>query len=150
MTVIGIAALHEGRFGIEFVLPERNVPVRQIRFDPGESGMLLIEKFRGYLEYEDGSTKQIDYASCGTNGFEVDGKIIFLGDDPQITISCDNGKRVKTAFFSGNASNKISQDLIEEAIRKKAEGFVQRTAAVDPMSRLKTKIKDTVKKNKKV
>lgn len=149
LTVIGIAALHEGRFGIEFVLPERNVPVRQIRFDPGESGMLLIEKFRGYLEYEDGSTKQIDYASCGTNGFEVDGKIIFLGDDPQITISCDNGKRVKTAFFSGNASNKISQDLIEEAIRRKAEGFVQRTAAVDPMSRLKTKIKDTVKKTKK-
>ena len=106
LTVIGIAALHEGRFGIEFVLPERNVPVRQIRFDPGESGMLLIEKFRGYLEYEDGSTKQIDYASCGTNGFEVDGKIIFLGDDPQITISCDNGKRVKTAFFSGNAAIK--------------------------------------------
>ena len=145
LTVTGAAALHGKRFGVQFVLPKKNVPIRQIRFDPGEEGMLLIEKFQGYLEYEDGSTKQIDHKCCETNGFGMDEKIIFLGADPQIAIPCGKGKRVKAAFFSGDVST-IPQDLMEKTIQRKAEEYMQKSMAADPMSRLKAKIKDTVKK----
>ena len=107
--------------------------------------MLLIEKFQGYLEYEDGSTKQIDHKCCETNGFGMDEKIIFLGADPQIAIPCGKGKRVKAAFFSGDVST-IPQDLMEKTIQRKAEEYMQKSMAADPMSRLKAKIKDTVKK----
>ena len=58
MRAVSSRASFNGKhFGIEFLIPaeKSDLPVRQLRLDPGENGMLLIENFHGNLVYTDGS-----------------------------------------------------------------------------------------------
>lgn len=122
MRAVSSRASFNGKhFGIEFLIPaeKSDLPVRQLRLDPGENGMLLIENFHGNLVYTDGSIEQINLSVCNTNGFIVGEKMLFIGEDPQIYIPCRSGKRVESVFFAGDAGNHIPQTLIEAAVSRK-------------------------------
>ncbi len=115
-AVSGKVSFHGRRFGIEFSIPAGKKAIRRLRLDPGENGMLFIEKFHGNLEYGDGFTKRIDMSICDTNGFILKNGFLFLGEDPQIFIPCEEQERMESVFFAGNASNQITQDMIEEGL----------------------------------
>ena len=77
------AAFHKNKFSVDFDLPETKGPVRQLRFDPGESGMAILKKMVAFIEYLDGSREVISLEQCDSNGFAFENKVLFLGDDPQ-------------------------------------------------------------------
>lgn len=110
------AYFRKNKFEVEFEIPAGEKPIRALRFDPGEDGMVILKKLLGVVEYTDGSQEVISMEQCTTNGYPFDNKILFVGQDPQLYMKCSANKRVKNVVFTGKLERDISQDMIQEAI----------------------------------
>lgn len=115
-SVMCRAAFHKNKFSVDFDLPETKGPVRQLRFDPGESGMAILKKMVAFIEYLDGSREVISLEQCDSNGFAFENKVLFLGDDPQVYLECRPDKHIKSIVITGKIKKNISSDTIKRAI----------------------------------
>lgn len=113
------ASFRKNKFEVEFEIPESEKPILQLRFDPGEEGMILLKKLSGVVEYTDGSSQLIRMEQCDSNGFAFENKILFISQDPQVYIDCPKDKRVKNIVLTGKLKKDISPETVEEAISQR-------------------------------
>lgn len=113
------ASFRKNKFEVEFEIPENDKPILQLRFDPGEEGMLILKKLSGVIEYTDGSSQLVRMEQCDSNGFAFENKILFINQDPQVYIECPKNKRVKSIVLTGKLKKDISPETVDEAISQR-------------------------------
>lgn len=124
------ASFQKNRFQVEFDLSEdadyELDSVVQLRFDPGESGMMVMKKLIAVLEYEDGSEQILDVNQMDSNGFAFKKKILFINEDPQIYLQCDKNKKLTNITFSGKIKREITPEIVSEAINQRVPKLTPR------------------------
>lgn len=114
------ALFRKNKFEVEFDIPNhKNVPIQQLRFDPGEAGMVILKRLLGFVEYTDGTSDVIRLEECDSNGFAFKHKILFISQDPQVYMECPKDKRVKSIVLTGKLKKNISPETVEEAMNQR-------------------------------
>lgn len=104
------------RFNAEFEIPEQADPVYRLRFDPGESGSIILKKLEVQIEYADGERNVLGLAECDSNGIAYSGQIIFPSRDPQVYLPCRAGKQIKSVSISGKIKNDVDSEMLRTAL----------------------------------
>ena len=113
------ASFRKNRFEVEFEIPDDNSIIEQLRFDPGEEGMIILKKMYAFIEYEDGHHDIIEMETCDSNGFSFDNKILFINQDPQVYIQCGTESRAISIMIKGELDKDVTPDIVERAINQR-------------------------------
>jgi len=101
-------------FDVDFVFEKKMKNILNLRFDPGEEGMVQLKDVTIRLSYADGSSKKHSLSWCDSNGYGYDDSLIFLNKDPQIYIHPEVTKDLVSVRITGKLCKDISGDFIEE------------------------------------
>lgn len=107
------------KFEAEFEIPDAEETIDQLRFDPGEDGMIILGKVHGFIEYEDGSSDVFKLAECTSNGFSYANKILFVNQDPQVYIPCNPKHRMNSVVIIGELSKDVTPESVNEALNQR-------------------------------
>lgn len=118
-SVPGKARFKKNRFEVSFDIPKKAGKISEIRFDPGEDGMVILSKLVCVMEYENDEIVTSTVESFQTNGFTYDKKILFVNDDPQIILHCDKTKKLRSLTFVGKMSKDVRPENVEMAINQR-------------------------------
>ena len=113
------ATFRKNHFEAEFEIPDDDPMIEQLRFDPGEEGMVIMDKMYGFIEYKDGSHEVFKMEECDSNGFAYDNKILFVNQDPQVYIQCDVESRIASITIMGELDKEVTPDIVQEAINQR-------------------------------
>lgn len=89
-------------------------PARQrvLRLDPGDFGSMTISKLLINVLCESGETYTLSANDVDSNGYVVGRRILFLLDDPQITIRLGKPAVIKSVTVSYQRTESVDQELI--------------------------------------
>ncbi|NLG11248.1 MAG: methyltransferase domain-containing protein [Coriobacteriaceae bacterium] len=85
---------------------------RALRLDPGDFGSMTISELLIDVLSESGETKRFSARDVDTNGYVVGNRILFLQDDPQITLILDIPAIIKTVTVSYQRTESVDLELI--------------------------------------
>lgn len=97
---------------------ERCGMVRNLRFDPGEEGNLVLENVHIRVVEKGGIVKEYSQNQVTHNGLPIKEKIVYLALDPQIYITLPEAKILESVGIEAKIEKRISGELAEK-IKKK-------------------------------
>lgn len=92
--------------------------VKLLRFDPGEAGNIEVSHIAINIKYQSGEMIQIKENQLSTNGAKIKDKLIFLKEDPNITIPLKRGGIVSSVEIIINNISEISNETKSLIMRK--------------------------------
>lgn len=106
--------------------------VDEIRWDPGETGGVVIRDMKMKILYQGGNVEEYHLNDAGCNGIEHEGKMLFIAPDPQLyfKLKCPGivSKIVVECDFSNSISAQDAQVIYSMMNKQKASnlGFLKR------------------------
>lgn len=112
---------------------ELDAPVHNLRFDPQYYGYLTVQDFRMRVIDTDGKEYDYNAHQAHGNGHLVNGRLIFLKNDPQIIIHFQKPIFIKQVLIECDLINMVEDDDIttvakKEAVRPRKNSFIYRAA----------------------
>lgn len=100
-------------FVYEYDLSNNDKSISALRFDPGEQGGIVVKHMEMVVYTCDGSKEIYSLADFVTNGLIKDGEIIFLENDPWITVEIPPGK-LKNVVVRISVERGLNHDLAQQ------------------------------------
>lgn len=111
-TVLGRFLSNGKIFDVFFGIPDNGErQIQHVRFDPGEEGLILIEKVLAVFEYEDGTFDNRTLSGTITNGLNGENEVFFMKNDPWI-IWTGMQKPLKSVRILGEMRIDVTEDMI--------------------------------------
>ena len=89
-----------------------------LRFDPGEAGDIELSQVSVTITYQSGETIKIRERQLSTNGAKVNGKTVFLMNDPNIIIPIRKPGTLQSVEINISDISEISDETKSEIMRK--------------------------------
>lgn len=109
-----------GQFELTYIFEDIYAEAKQIRWDPIEEGILLIDSLNILIEFENGTRKSLNSSIIRHNGKEIDGFIFFVRHDPQILFNIQENVRVKKILIKGELRENVPIRFFEKLVARKS------------------------------
>lgn len=115
-TLVEVAHVDGENFDVCFHLSETDTAnLQEVRFDPCEEGMIILENVRAYAEYQDGMVDILNGNQCRCNGVEMGEVICFLKKDPWMIWSVRPEKKLNLFRITGKVRTDMSDETVQKA-----------------------------------
>jgi len=98
--------------------------ITSIRFDPHQYGYLTVSDLLVRVVCEDDSMLDFEMNDVKTNGRIINGKLVFLKNDPQIHFSLPTPVKIKRILIGCTLSRLVSDEDIDAFIGKRGHGKI--------------------------
>ena len=115
-TLVEVAHVDGENFDVCFYLDETDAfNLQEVRFDPCEEGMILLENIRAYAEYQDGMVDILNGNQCRCNGIEIGEVICFFRKDPWIIWNVRPERKLKSLRITGKIHVNMTDEMLQTA-----------------------------------